>query len=252
MNSSTSAYWSILNPQSSRTLTLWLSDSMNELTPGPVSPYIHLAAERGVTSLKRSVFRIRSNCLFMYALSRERVYTCYLGNYVFTAICCNGSMISEPLSSNGHLALFSIFRPSGVMSQYQLKRLLKLTRNHFFLIFIFQPFLPLSLIFSCLYLDICRSQWLRGQRHEMFLPVRTLWLWIESHSRHGCLCAFFLSLSCPVYVATLLQGWSPVQGILSNVYKIHSSRLIMTGNRSVFPDRKDGSRWGILDLLFLR
>jgi hypothetical protein len=39
----------------------------------------------------------------MYALSREPVYSCYLGNDVFIAICCNGNIITEPLSSNKRL-----------------------------------------------------------------------------------------------------------------------------------------------------
>jgi hypothetical protein len=57
--------------------------------------------------------------LFMYALSCERVYTCYLGNDAFSAVCCNGKMITESLSSNGRLAPNSIFRLSGVMSRHQ-------------------------------------------------------------------------------------------------------------------------------------
>jgi hypothetical protein len=43
----------------------------------------------------------------------------------------------------------------------------------------------------------------------------------EFHPRYGCLCVF-LCLCCPVYVAALRQGWSPVQGVLRPVWKIHS------------------------------
>jgi hypothetical protein len=50
--------------------------------------------------------------------ARERVYTCYPGNKVFPTICCNGDMITEPLSSNGHIAPASIFHLSGDLSQY--------------------------------------------------------------------------------------------------------------------------------------
>jgi hypothetical protein len=45
----------------------------------------------------------------MYALARERVYTCYISNDVFAAICCNGKLNNEPLSSNERLAPASIF-----------------------------------------------------------------------------------------------------------------------------------------------
>jgi hypothetical protein len=33
----------------------------------------------------------------------------------------------------------------------------------------------------------------------------------------------------------LRQGWSPVQGVLPTVYKIHSSRLILMGNEAEGP-----------------
>jgi hypothetical protein len=70
-----------------------------------------------ITALKSSVSRIRGNSLFMYALSRERVYNCHLGNDVFIAPRCRGYMITEPLSSNGRLSPASIFLLSGVISQ---------------------------------------------------------------------------------------------------------------------------------------
>jgi hypothetical protein len=41
-----------------------------------------------------------------------------------------------------------------------------------------------------------------------------------SASRHGC-----LRLCCPVWVPALWQGWSPVQGVLLTVYKIHNFRI---------------------------
>jgi hypothetical protein len=60
------------------------------------------------------LYALPSNELFTKNLSsRERVYTCYLGNDVLTTICCNGNMIIKPLSSNGRLA-----PASAVVSQY--------------------------------------------------------------------------------------------------------------------------------------
>jgi hypothetical protein len=51
--------------------------------------YICQAAGIEITSLKNSVSRISCTCLFMHALSRERVYTCCLGNDAFSAVSCN-------------------------------------------------------------------------------------------------------------------------------------------------------------------
>jgi hypothetical protein len=45
----------------------------------------------------------------------------------------------------------------------------------------------------------------------------------ESHSTHECRSAFLLCLCCPVQVSALR--------VLPTVYKIHSSRLILLGNR---------------------
>jgi hypothetical protein len=39
-----------------------------------------------------------------------------------------------------------------------------------------------------------RSQWARGLRLEPSSPAQTLECGFESHSRHGCLCAFILRL----------------------------------------------------------
>jgi hypothetical protein len=73
MNSSTF----ILNPPSSLTHSLEFSIWILYLI-------LHPDPEPGIkcTSLKSSVSPVRSNCLFMYASSRERVYTCYLGKYI--------------------------------------------------------------------------------------------------------------------------------------------------------------------------
>jgi hypothetical protein len=57
--------------------------------------------------------------VYVWVVTRT-CYTCYLGNDVFTAICCNGNMITEPLSSNRHLAPALTFWLSGVMSQYKI------------------------------------------------------------------------------------------------------------------------------------
>jgi hypothetical protein len=60
----------------------------------------------------------------MYALSRERVYTCYLGNDAFVLFVVTRqyllprNMITEPLYSNGRLVPTPLLRLSGVMSQY--------------------------------------------------------------------------------------------------------------------------------------
>jgi hypothetical protein len=48
-----------------------------------------------ITSLKNSVSGIRCNSLFTFAFSRKRVYTCYLGNDVVSAICCNVSIFVD-------------------------------------------------------------------------------------------------------------------------------------------------------------
>jgi hypothetical protein len=53
----------------------------------------------------------------------------------------------------------------------------------------------------------------------------------DSHSRHGCLPAFLVYLCFSVEVAALRQSCNPVQGVLPTVCKIHSSRLIVVGNR---------------------
>jgi hypothetical protein len=62
--------------------------------------------------MKSSVFHIRDNRLFIYALPHECFYNWHLGNAVFTAPCCSGNMITGSLSSNGCLAPPSIFRLS--------------------------------------------------------------------------------------------------------------------------------------------
>jgi hypothetical protein len=59
----------VFDPASTR---VWLTASQL------ASSYTCQAAGIGITLSKCSVFRIRCNCLFMYALSRKRVYTCYL------------------------------------------------------------------------------------------------------------------------------------------------------------------------------
>jgi hypothetical protein len=68
---------------------------MNESTAFLISSYIRRAIAIERTSLKSSGFSYPYNGLFIYALSRERVYTCYLGNDVFTAICCNGKRLTS-------------------------------------------------------------------------------------------------------------------------------------------------------------
>jgi hypothetical protein len=53
-----------------------------------------------------------------------------------------------------------------------------------------------------------------------------------------CLCFFWFVLSC--VGCGLAAGWSPVQGDLPTVYKIHSLRLILNGNG--WKDKK-GELW---------
>jgi hypothetical protein len=117
MKSSASVNISQLNPHNSfpwrlrvldsRVLEFWLTDWMNEWISEWNPPLVSLLySPRGwdrTHLLEEFCFSIHSNCSFMYALPRERVYTCYLGKDVFTAIYCNGNMITEPSSSNGRL-----------------------------------------------------------------------------------------------------------------------------------------------------
>jgi hypothetical protein len=44
------------------------------------------------------------------------------------------------------------------------------------------------------YVPVDRSQWPRGLRRKLSSPARTLGHGFESHSMHGCLCAFILDL----------------------------------------------------------
>jgi hypothetical protein len=44
-------------------------------------------------------------------------------------------------------------------------------------------------------------------------------------------CLHFFCLYCPVQKATLWQGWSSIQDVVSTVCEIYSHALILTGNR---------------------
>jgi hypothetical protein len=76
------------------------------------SCFINFGRPRTENLIQRFIFSICCICLLMYALSRELVYNrqrcirCYLlsRKLVFVNICCRGNMITELLSSNGHLA----------------------------------------------------------------------------------------------------------------------------------------------------
>jgi hypothetical protein len=73
------------------------------------------------TFSRGSVLHIHGNRLLMYALPRERVYSCRLGNDVFTAPFCTRNITTEPLSSNRRLCCVFLtvhFRISGRTSQY--------------------------------------------------------------------------------------------------------------------------------------
>jgi hypothetical protein len=62
----------------------------------------------------------------------------------------------------------------------------------------------------------------------------------ESHSRHGCLCAFILCLCCSVYSRGLATSWSPVQGVLPTVYmikKLQSGQSLTKGSRAIQRER---------------
>jgi hypothetical protein len=54
----------------------------------------------------------------MYGLSRENIYTCCLDIDIFTAPCCSGYIITDPLPSNGRLIPTPLLRLSDVMSHY--------------------------------------------------------------------------------------------------------------------------------------
>jgi hypothetical protein len=41
-----------------------------------------------------------------------------------------------------------------------------------------------------------RSQWPRGQRHELSSPAPTLRSWVRIPIRHGCLCVFCVRFFC--------------------------------------------------------
>jgi hypothetical protein len=78
----------------------------------------------------------------------------------------------------------------------------------------------------------CRSQWPRGLRHETHSPSQTLGSWVRIQLETW-MSARVSSVSVLSYVlaAALWRSWSPAQGVLPTVYKIHTSRLILVGNR---------------------
>jgi hypothetical protein len=47
-----------------------------------------------------------------------------------------------------------------------------------------------------LQLQLCRSQWPRGLRHELSSPAPTLRWWVRIPLRHGCLCVFCVRFFC--------------------------------------------------------
>jgi hypothetical protein len=77
----------------------------------------------------------------------------------------------------------------------------------------------------CILIFTCRSQWSRGLRHEMSSPAQTLGSWVritlEAWMSVRVSSVFVLSCVC----SSLATGWSPVQGVLPTVYKIHNFRI---------------------------
>jgi hypothetical protein len=68
-----------------------------------------------------------------------------------------------------------------------------------FLDLIFQQWSTLLAPLTCPLFSSCRSQWLRGLRHELSSPAPTLRSWVRIPLRHGCLCVFCVRLFC-VYI----------------------------------------------------
>jgi hypothetical protein len=61
------------------------------------------------------------------------------------------------------------------------------------------------------------------QDMNLLRPLERLDRGFESHSGHGCLCAFILCLCCPVCAGSgLASGWSPVQEVLPSVYRLRN------------------------------
>jgi hypothetical protein len=70
------------------------------------------------------------------------------------------------------------------------------------------------------YCHIRRSQRPHGLRHELSKRAHTLVSWVRIQLKASIdICAFILSLCCPVCRLLPCDGLVPVQGALPNVYK---------------------------------
>jgi hypothetical protein len=74
-----------------------------------------------------------------------------------------------------------------------------------------------------------RSQWPRGQKHELFSLARTLGWWVRIPFE-ACLLCVCVVLCVDSSIGT---GWSPVQGVLPTVYRLTNwkSRKVLTKGR---------------------
>jgi hypothetical protein len=99
------------------------------------------------------------------------------------------------------------------------------------------PFVRRQRTFSYV-IDLCWSQWLRGQDMNCLHSLERWDHGFESHSRHGCPCAFILCFCVALCLGSgLTMGWSPVQGVLQTVYKIKKlkKKLAKAQQRAVEP-----------------
>jgi hypothetical protein len=83
-------------------------------------------------------------------------------------------------------------------------------------------------------------------------PREHLDVGFESHSRHGCLCAFILCLCFLCVDSGLATGSSPIQGVLPTVYRIKKLKnwAKFQGSTTIQRERECGSLY--LDHLVFR
>jgi hypothetical protein len=91
-------------------------------------------------------------------------------------------------------------------------------------------FHKLSKYKMCLPINRCQSQSPRGLRHEMSPPAETLGSWVRIPLEEWMSVRVSSVLVCPVKVTTLRRADHPSKESY-RLCKIHSSRLILMGNR---------------------
>jgi hypothetical protein len=83
-----------------------------------------------------------------------------------------------------------------------------------------------------------RSQWPRGLRHELSSPAGTMGSWVRIPLKTWMSVRVYSVCAVLCVGRGLARGWSPVQGVVPAVYKIHSSRLILMGKQTRGADTK--------------